>query len=186
MTLLPQKLKVAGYKTHHVGKAHIGGRSIANFPVRPFARLHHPQSFTHGFGCAGEPRFRLEPRTRQGWRSLHTGLHAVQLPGGGLERRSGYGGLRHLLKSHEAPAGWKLRGPVERPWPRIWPQRYIHRIHLHRRRGGHHRRPPGERPSFLVPRISSDPRAAGGAGTLPATLLLALRPYSVAASAEWK
>ena len=40
MTLLPAKLRVgAGYKTHHVGKAHIGGRSIANFPVRPFARL---------------------------------------------------------------------------------------------------------------------------------------------------
>ena len=30
MTILPQKLKSAGYHTHHVGKAHIGGRSLAN------------------------------------------------------------------------------------------------------------------------------------------------------------
>eukprot|EP01047_Picozoa_sp_COSAG01_P051517 COSAG01_NODE_5325_length_4333_cov_27.694851_2_plen_146_part_00 len=30
MTILPQKLKLANYRTHHVGKAHIGGRSMAN------------------------------------------------------------------------------------------------------------------------------------------------------------
>jgi arylsulfatase A-like enzyme len=43
MTLLPQLLRTQGYRSHLVGKSHIGARSLANLPVN--------RGFDSNLGC---------------------------------------------------------------------------------------------------------------------------------------
>eukprot|EP01079_Euglenida_sp_SAG-EU17-18_P004395 gene4395-798_t len=54
MTMLPQKMKQAGYQTAMIGKSHLGARSLSNLPIN------------RGFDEHFAPGMPLSPRTHQG------------------------------------------------------------------------------------------------------------------------